>query len=252
MRVIVAGPVELEKLANSLLIRGITVRRLRNVADFHYKVRHEEELFGAIICPCNWWNRRYIPASWGMNKPRPAVLTVSPTFRDTEAFLADCVTSLNAADDCVPTDIHPDEMMARIEAIHRRVSLCGGQTTNEVEAFGFRIDMEAPRFYYRDKPIYFTITAGTMLLCLARNAGRTLTKWQIVERMYDTDPAQEKIVDVYMSKIRTRLSLAGMPRADIDKMLETVWAQGIRFNLEEKALHKVRGNLGYVSELVQA
>lgn len=252
MRIIVAGPVELEKLANSLLIRGITVRRLRNVADFHYKVRHEDDMPGAIICPCDWWNRRYIPASWGMNKPRPAVITISPTIRNTEAFWADCVTSLNAADDCVPIDIHPDEMIARIDAIHRRVSLCGGQTTNEIEAFGFRINTEAPRFYYRNKPMYFTKTAEKLLLCLARNPGRAMTKWQLVERLYDDNPAQEKIIDVYLSKIRTRLALAGMPRSEVEAMLETIWGNGIRFNLDSKSMNGDRGEAAYVRELVQA
>jgi DNA-binding winged helix-turn-helix (wHTH) protein len=76
--------------------------------------------------------------------------------------------------------------------------------------------------------IHFTPTEYRVVEALALRSGQTLTKEQLLNRLYRKDDEPEiKIVDVFICKIRHKLRLLGA-----DKQVETVWGRGYRLVAE--------------------
>lgn len=125
------------------------------------------------------------------------------TARDT---VDDRVTGLRAgADDYLVKPFAFAELLARIEALHRRREP-GDRLVHEgivldalarrVEVNGLRIDLTAKEF--------------DLLECLMRNAGRVMTRVELKELVWDFGfDAQTKVVDLYVHYLRRKLGDAG-------------------------------------------
>ena len=123
------------------------------------------------------------------------------------------------ADDVVARDIDQAELMARIRAVVRRSRgfsqslLTVGELTldvdqHDVTAHGVRVNLTAKEF------------AILELLVLRRNM--IMTKETILSQIYGgMDEPEIKIIDVFICKIRNKLTKVGLPN-----VISTVWGRG--------------------------
>lgn len=128
------------------------------------------------------------------------------------------------ADDYLVKPFEPAELMARVAAVLRR--------THTAEAKGpirfgtFELNREG-RVLRRDgKPVELTTSEFAVLEALVENAGRTLTRPQLLGRIHSqvTD-GTTRAVDVHIAALRAKLE----DNAQNPKWIVTVWGTGYRF-----------------------
>jgi len=86
------------------------------------------------------------------------------------------------------------------------------------------IDLAARSARYDGKVLELGTTEFRVLEFLARNAGITFSRAQLLERIWDYDfEGSSNIVDVYVSQLRRKLRAAGA----VD-VIKTVWGIGYK------------------------
>jgi DNA-binding response OmpR family regulator len=145
---------------------------------------------------------------------QPAIIMV--TARSTED---DKLTGLDlGADDYVTKPFSPRELMARIRAVLRRAA-----DDDVIEAAGITVDRTSREVRVGKSAVAVTPTEFRLLDALARSAGRTFTRQELVERAFGTEyEALDRTVDVHVMNLRKKLGDAG-------KAIVTVFGVGYRF-----------------------
>jgi DNA-binding response OmpR family regulator len=141
---------------------------------------------------------------------------VMVTARSTEE---DKLTGLDlGADDYVTKPFSPRELMARIRAVLRRVA-----DEDVIEANGLVVDRTRREIRAHGETVPVTPTEFRILETLARAAGRTFTRQELVERALGDDyDGLDRTVDVHVMNLRRKLGEAG-------KAIVTVFGVGYRF-----------------------
>jgi two-component system OmpR family response regulator len=111
----------------------------------------------------------------------------------------------SGADDYLVKPFAFDELLARIEALARRIE------PRTVLARGpVSLDAASRRVTVDGREISLTATEFDLLECLLRNAGRVMTRSQLKEQVWDFGfDAQTKVVDLYVHYLRKKLGPAG-------------------------------------------
>ncbi|HEX2060740.1 MAG TPA: response regulator transcription factor [Thermoanaerobaculia bacterium] len=143
----------------------------------------------------------------------PAIIMV--TARSTED---DKLTGLDlGADDYVTKPFSPRELMARVRAVLRRAA-----DDDVIEVAGITVDRTRREVRIGDAAIAVTPTEYRLLDTLARSAGRTFTRQELVERaLGDEYEGLDRTVDVHVMNLRKKLGEAG-------KAIVTVFGVGYR------------------------
>lgn len=143
------------------------------------------------------------------------------------AAIADKVKGLNlGADDYMTKPFHRDELVARIHAVVRRRN---GHAKPAVRAGNMVVDLVGRKVTVNGAPLHLTGKEHDLIEFLALRKGNCVTKEACMDRLYnDTDEPDDKIIDVFVCKLRKKLSAAGVEGAEI----ATKWGKG--FALEEK------------------
>lgn len=138
--------------------------------------------------------------------------------------LEDKVLSLNAgADDCMSKPFFLVELSARIRALLRRTV----QPVEELSRMGeLLIDRAGYRVERAGKPIALSSREFTLLDYLVRNAGRTVTRAELMENVWkQSGSAPTNLVDVYVKYVRDKVD------AGFDfKLIRTVRGIGYVFS----------------------
>lgn len=144
----------------------------------------------------------------------PAIIMV--TARSTED---DKLTGLDlGADDYVTKPFSPRELMARVRAVLRRAS-----EEDVIELAGITIDRSHREIRIGAETISVTPTEYRLLDALARSAGRTFTRQELVERALGSEyEGLDRTVDVHVMNLRKKLGDAG-------KAIQTVFGVGYKF-----------------------
>lgn len=138
------------------------------------------------------------------------------TARDRQA---DKVTGLSlGADDYVTKPFDLEELIARIRAILRRTT--GGQA--DVLTVGpLELDGEGHQVTWEGQPVRVSATEFRLLRYLMENAGRVVSKAQILDRVWNYDfGGDANIVDTYISYLRRKVDI------DEPKLIHTVHGVG--------------------------
>ena len=134
---------------------------------------------------------------------RGPVPVIMVTARDSEI---DKVVGLElGADDYVTKPFSHRELVARIRAVLRR-----GQDAelmpDVVEAAGVRMDVERHEVSVDGDRIRLALKEFELLEMLLRNAGRVMTRGQLIDRIWGADYVGDtKTLDVHVKRLRTKI-----------------------------------------------
>ncbi|MEZ0395899.1 MAG: response regulator transcription factor [Anaerolineales bacterium] len=131
------------------------------------------------------------------------------------------------ADDYVTKPFSPRELVARIKAALRRLrgGAAGGDAPAILSFRHLRIDSGARLVSVDEQPVTLTAIEFDLLLALAENRGRVLSREQLLEKVWGYDYyGDTRVVDVHLGHIRQKLG-----RGDL---IATVRGVGYRFEDE--------------------
>ena len=124
------------------------------------------------------------------------------------------------ADDYLTKPFHREELVARIHAIIRRSK---GHAQSVIKTGQIAVNLDAKTVEVAGSTVHLTGKEYQMLELLSLRKGTTLTKEMFLNHLYGgMDEPELKIIDVFICKLRKKLSEATMG----DNYIETVWGRG--------------------------
>ena len=124
------------------------------------------------------------------------------------------------ADDYLTKPFHREELVARIHAIIRRSK---GHAQSIIQTGRVDVNLDAKTVEVEGKPVHLTGKEYQMLELLSLRKGTTLTKEMFLNHLYGgMDEPELKIIDVFICKLRKKLSTA----TGGENHIETVWGRG--------------------------
>lgn len=124
------------------------------------------------------------------------------------------------ADDYLTKPFHREELVARIHAIIRRSK---GHSQSVIHTGKIAVNLDAKTIEADGQPVHLTGKEYQMLELLSLRKGTTLTKEMFLNHLYGgMDEPELKIIDVFICKLRKKLSKA----TGGDNYIETVWGRG--------------------------
>ena len=124
------------------------------------------------------------------------------------------------ADDYLTKPFHKQELIARVNAIIRRSK---GHAQSIIETGRLRVNLDARTVEVDHKPLHLTGKEYGILELLSLRKGMTLTKEMFLNHLYGgMDEPELKIIDVFVCKLRKKLSSA----TGDENYIETVWGRG--------------------------
>jgi two-component system response regulator RegX3 len=158
-------------------------------------------------------------------RSRSKVPIIMVTARDTEV---DKVVGLElGADDYVTKPFSSRELIARVRAVLRRGGEPDELITNTVEAGPVRMDVERHTVSVDGRSVNMPLKEFDLLELLLRNAGRVLTRGQLIDRVWGSDYVGDtKTLDVHVKRLRAKLE----PEPSAPRHLVTV--RGLGYKLD--------------------
>ncbi|MBN1170969.1 MAG: response regulator transcription factor [Micromonosporaceae bacterium] len=154
-----------------------------------------------------------------------AVPIIMVTARDSEV---DKVVGLEiGADDYITKPYSQRELVARVNAVLRRTGVEPARPATAVLACGpVRMDIERHIVTAHGEPVQLPLKEFELLQLLLRNAGRVLTRGQLIDRIWGAHYSGDtKTLDVHVKRLRTKIELdSSTPRH-----LVTVRGLGYKF-----------------------
>ena len=124
------------------------------------------------------------------------------------------------ADDYLTKPFDREELIARIHAIVRRSK---GHAQSIIRTGKLAINLDAKTVEVAGHPVHLTGKEYQMLELLSLRKGSTLTKEMFLNHLYGgMDEPEVKIIDVFICKLRKKLSVA----TGGESYIETVWGRG--------------------------
>ena len=139
------------------------------------------------------------------------------------------------ADDYVTKPYSSRELVARIRAVLRRRSSSGAATApqddedDEVLVSGpVRLDVDRHTVHVHGELVAFPLKEFELLELLLRNAGRVLTRGQLIDRIWGSDYVGDtKTLDVHVKRVRAKIE------QDPAAPSQLVTVRGLGYKLED-------------------
>ena len=146
------------------------------------------------------------------------------TARDSEI---DKVVGLElGADDYVTKPFSHRELVARIRAVLRRPSEPEDVASAALQAGPVRMDVDRHLVTVAGTPVSLPLKEFELLELLLRNAGRVLTRQQLIDRVWGSDYVGDtKTLDVHVKRLRAKIE----PEPGMPRHLLTVRGLGYKF-----------------------
>lgn len=155
------------------------------------------------------------------NRGRGAIILL--TARGEES---DRITGLRlGADDYVVKPFSPAELVARVDAVLRRIDPIG-EREPPLRFDGLEIDPAAREVLRNGDPLELTQREFELLLFLARHPGQAFTRNQLMDHVWHyTFYIDTSTVTVHIRRLRAKLE----PDPARPRFIQTVWGVGYRF-----------------------
>lgn len=113
------------------------------------------------------------------------------------------------ADDYVTKPYSKNELVARIRAVLRRgQGEVPGEDSGVLAVSNIRMDVERHQVFVDGRPISLPLKEFELLEFLMRNAGRVLTRLQIIDRVWGSDYfGDTKTLDVHIKRLRAKIEV---------------------------------------------
>jgi len=153
-----------------------------------------------------------------------AVPIIMLTAKDSEV---DIVVGLElGADDYVTKPYSSRELLARIRAVLRRKAPDGAGGEGVLDYHGIVLDAERHQVTKDGVPVALPLKEFELLELLMVNAGRVLTRGQIIDRVWGSDYfGDTKTLDVHIKRLRSKIE----PDPGEPSLIVTVRGLGYRF-----------------------
>lgn len=118
----------------------------------------------------------------------------------------DRVLALQAgADDCIDKNIGRRELVARIEAILRRVAP-HRRSAQAIDLSPLQIEADTRKVFLAGEPVELTAKEFDLLLILAQNLGNTLSRRELMASVWGTNwPIPSRTIDTHVRSLRRKL-----------------------------------------------
>ena len=139
----------------------------------------------------------------------------------------DKVTGLmSGADDYVSKPFSPAELMARVDALYRRVAPVEKVDKTELVYPPFRLNTKSRTLYKNEQPLELTQVEYAIIKYFMENVNTALSREDILNNVWGTDFFGElKIVDVNIRRLRKKIE---DDPAD-PKYILTIWGFGYKW-----------------------
>jgi two-component system response regulator RegX3 len=157
-------------------------------------------------------------------RSRSTVPVIMLTAKDSEV---DKVVGLElGADDYVTKPYSARELVARIRAVLRRHGEPDELVTATIEAGPVRLDVDRHVVSVSGDPVSMPLKEFELLELLLRNAGRVLTRGQLIDRVWGSDYVGDtKTLDVHVKRLRAKVE----PDPGTPRHIVTVRGLGYKF-----------------------
>ncbi len=134
----------------------------------------------------------------------------------------DKVAGLKAgADDYVVKPFHPEELIARMQALVRRA---GGWAQPVINSGAISLDTRSQQVLIEGQPVELTTFEYRLLECLMLHAGEVVSKTELTERLYAQDfDRDSNTIEVFIGRLRRKLDPDGARQP-----IETLRGRGYR------------------------
>ncbi|NOJ60463.1 response regulator transcription factor [Arthrobacter sp. 260] len=158
-------------------------------------------------------------------RQRSSVPVIMLTAKDSEI---DKVVGLElGADDYVTKPYSSRELVARIRAVLRRQAEPEELISNTVQSGPVRMDIERHTVSVNGAPVAMPLKEFELLEMLLRNAGRVLTRGQLIDRVWGSDYVGDtKTLDVHVKRLRGKIE------ADPSNPSHLVTVRGLGYKYE--------------------
>jgi two-component system response regulator RegX3 len=159
-------------------------------------------------------------------RQRSNVPIIMVTARDSEI---DKVVGLEiGADDYVTKPYSPRELVARIHAVLRRnATEATAANPAALSAGPVRMDVDRHVVTVGSSPVQLPLKEFELLELLLRNAGRVLTRGQLIDRVWGADYVGDtKTLDVHVKRLRSKIE----PEPSAPRYIVTVRGLGYKFD----------------------
>ena len=157
-------------------------------------------------------------------RSRSQVPIIMLTAKDSEV---DIVVGLElGADDYITKPYSSRELLARIKAVLRRRESDQAGSGSVLDYHGIRLDSDRHQVTLNGEPVALPLKEFELLELLMVNAGRVLTRGQIIDRVWGSDYfGDTKTLDVHIKRLRSKIeSTPSQPT-----IIVTVRGLGYRF-----------------------
>ena len=136
------------------------------------------------------------------------------------------------ADDYVTKPFSPSEVVARVDALHRRVLAVRSRDEinylEEIVSGDFVLNLRSRTLKKRGQPVDLTQVEFQIMEYFFTNPGKALSRTDILSRVWGEEYfGEEKIVDVNIRRLRMKIE----EEASDPKYILTVWGLGYKWNV---------------------